>query len=67
MEYVSNGVDGFLVDFPTAACFSQAMEAAWAHRGEWKEMGRAAHRKISHLVSKVPPSEELLRILENHE
>jgi glycosyltransferase involved in cell wall biosynthesis len=67
MEYVSNGVDGFLVDFPTAGCFSQAMEAAWVHRGEWEEMGRAAHRKISHLVSKVSPSEELLRILENHE
>ena len=61
--YVSDGVDSFLVDFPTAACFSQAMEVAWAHRGEWEEMGRAAHRKISQLVSEICPSEELLSIL----
>jgi glycosyltransferase involved in cell wall biosynthesis len=65
--YVSHAEDGFLVDFPTTGCFSKVMDMAWARRGDWGEMGRSAHRKISQRVPEIPPSEELLRILENHE
>ena len=61
--YVTHGLDGFLVDFPTAAGFSNAMEVAWERRAYWQEMGKAAHRKVSQHVSLVSPYEELLKIL----
>lgn len=62
-EYVQDGVDGFICDFPTGFEFAKTLENAWTRRTEWRKMGELAHRKISQLVSEICPSEELLSIL----
>jgi hypothetical protein len=39
------------------------MERAWADRGRWEDMGRAAHQKAKEL-SKADPVAQLFEILE---
>ena len=55
--YVNDGVDGFLVEFPTAQCFSKTLEKAWEARNQWQEMGLFAHRKLKALEHTAPEKE----------
>ncbi len=45
-DLVEEGVNGWICSRGVAS-LSAALERAWAQRGEWEEMGRAAHQKIS--------------------
>ena len=62
-EYVHDGVDGFICDFPTQSGFAKTLENAWTRRAEWEEMGEMAHVRIKNLMPKSSAPEELLEIL----
>jgi glycosyltransferase involved in cell wall biosynthesis len=66
-EYVQDGADGFLVDFPTANTLAKTLDSAWMRRSEWCEMGAAAHRKAKSLLAKIPAHEKLFWLLMNYE
>ena len=64
-EIVEDNVTGFIAEAPSADSLDEAMERAWARRGEWSAMGQRAAASIR---SKVPPhpseifTDALLRI-----
>jgi glycosyltransferase involved in cell wall biosynthesis len=62
-EVVEDGVTGFIADAATPKSFGAAMERAWKARGQWREMGVAAHSRARELM-KVAPSARLLKLLE---
>jgi len=62
-EYVQDGVDGFICDFPTGFGFAKTLENAWTRRIEWRKMGELAHARIKTLMPKSSAPEELLEIL----
>jgi glycosyltransferase involved in cell wall biosynthesis len=50
-EYLEEGVTGFVAQAPTVDLLDDAMERAWARRGDWKSIGLAARESI---VAKLP-------------
>ncbi len=64
-EIVEDNVTGFIAESPSASSLDEAMERAWACRGEWSAMGQRAAASVR---SKVPPrpaevfTDALLRI-----
>jgi glycosyltransferase involved in cell wall biosynthesis len=61
-EYVQDGTDGFLVDFPTANALVKTLELAWGSRYRWREMGFIAHRKVKALEY-IAPEKHLIDII----
>lgn len=49
-EVVDDGATGFVAPSPTIGAFDDALERAWAARGEWPAIGEAAARRIAELV-----------------
>lgn len=45
-EFLTDGLNGFLADFPTSRCFGMAMERAWHHRHQWEKMGAKAKNAV---------------------
>ncbi len=45
-ELVADGETGFLAAAPTAAHVDEALERAWAHRREWRDIGERAARSV---------------------
>jgi hypothetical protein len=62
-EIIEDGLTGWISEAPTVHSFRKAMERAWADRGRWEDMGRAAHQKAKEL-SKADPVAQLFEILE---
>jgi glycosyltransferase involved in cell wall biosynthesis len=60
--YISDGVDGFLSDFPTVKGFSKALELAWESREQWQEMGLIAHRKVKKFKY-IAPEKQFMDII----
>lgn len=56
-EIVEDNVSGFVAEAPTVDLLDEAMERAWNRRGEWKEMGEAAARRVRELVPSDPVAE----------
>jgi glycosyltransferase involved in cell wall biosynthesis len=53
-EVVRDGETGFVADAPTEEALDAAMERAWAVRGDWRMIGRAASAAIRSLVPEHP-------------
>src|SRR5205807_2393772 len=53
-EIVEDGVTGFLAKAPTPRAMAAALERFWTRRTEAEEIGKAAHRRIQHLVPPDP-------------
>ena len=53
-EIIAEGVNGFLAAAPTAGALDEAMERAWAARGEWEKMGAAAFRCAKEWAAEDP-------------
>ncbi len=53
-ELVEDGVNGFLAAAPTKHAMDEALERAWARRGEWEEMGRRAGEAVRAHVPRDP-------------
>ena len=53
-EVVEDGLHGFVASAPKVEALADAMERAWQHRSEWREMGLAAGRHIRTLVPESP-------------
>lgn len=45
-ELIIEGYNGFIAEHPTVECIDLALEKAWKHRLEWKEMGVNAYKNI---------------------
>ena len=54
-EVVEDGATGFVAPSPTVGAFDDALERAWAARGEWPAIGEAAARRIAELVPDESP------------
>ena len=54
-ELVRDGLNGFLAAAAIENALDEAMERAWARRGEWRAIGDAAARDIRALVPSDPP------------
>ncbi len=64
-EYVEDGVDGFLCDFPTTNGFAKTLEAAWNRRAEWHKMGFLAHESIKTQLDSASAVELLENLIIN--
>ena len=62
-EWVAEGETGFLAEAPTARSFGAALERAWASRGRWAGLGRAA-RDAALTLHDPDAGGTLLRMLE---
>jgi glycosyltransferase involved in cell wall biosynthesis len=62
LEWVEDGVTGFVAEAPTVRHLASALERAWGARGNWIEMGSAARARF--LARRDPdPAETLLQVL----
>ncbi len=46
-EYLRDGITGFIADAPTERLLDEALERAWARRGEWESIGAQARKDVS--------------------
>ena len=53
-ELVEDGVSGYIAAAPTCRMLDDAMERAWNHRHEWREMGVVAAQRVRHMVPRDP-------------
>lgn len=53
-ELLEDGVSGFVAAAATARHVGEALERAWARRGDWREMGRAARDAVRRQVPEDP-------------
>jgi glycosyltransferase involved in cell wall biosynthesis len=53
-EVIEDGVSGFLAGAPTVGCVGSALERFWARRGDAREVGATASKRIRHLVPSDP-------------
>jgi glycosyltransferase involved in cell wall biosynthesis len=53
-EVIEEGVTGFLAEAPTVGCVGNAIERFWARRGDAREIGATAAKRIRHLVPPDP-------------
>jgi glycosyltransferase involved in cell wall biosynthesis len=53
-ELCVDGETGFVAAAPTADSLAEAMEAAWAKRTEWNQMGRIARSRVEQIIPKDP-------------
>jgi glycosyltransferase involved in cell wall biosynthesis len=63
-ELVRDGINGFLAGAPTVALLDEAMNRAWSHRSDLKQMGSIAGADVRRWVSSDPTEhvvEELKR------
>jgi hypothetical protein len=51
------GVTGFIAKAPTISLVDDAMEEAWWHREQWREMGARAGEAIRRLLPEDPVGE----------
>lgn len=63
-ELVEDGVTGFLAAAPTEASFAEAMERAWARRGDWPGIGEAAAERVREAVPADPAGRFADRLLD---
>jgi glycosyltransferase involved in cell wall biosynthesis len=64
-ELVEDGISGFVATAPTTRHLAEAMERAWEHRAQWKDMGAAARTTVKAKVCEKPAqifAEKLLRL-----
>ncbi len=55
-EVVDDGVTGFLAEAANMVSLDNALERAWARRGEWGEMGKLASQRVQQMVPLNPCS-----------
>lgn len=53
-ELIKDGRNGFLAEAPTVEHLQRCLEEAWVKRGQWPEMGRAAHVAAAERAKEVP-------------
>jgi glycosyltransferase involved in cell wall biosynthesis len=63
-EVLDDGVTGFLSAAPEVDLFAEAMERAWAQRGQWREMGLRAAEKVRALVPEKPAETFAARLIQ---
>ncbi len=57
VELCTDGETGFIAAAPVVPCFAEALERAWARRGDWAQMGRAGREHILQVVPRDPVAE----------
>jgi glycosyltransferase involved in cell wall biosynthesis len=65
-EVIRDGVDGFIVPFPSVSALDTSLERAWLERSRWREMGQAAAVHVRQLVPPNAPAlfaDKLLQLL----
>lgn len=64
-ELIEDGVSGFIAKYPTVEHIDAALEHAWDHREQWKQMGETAYQQIKqkHPANAVGYFNEKLRSL----
>ena len=53
-ELITDGVNGFIADYPSVASIDHALENAWSFRERWKDMGETAGKKIREIYQSDP-------------
>jgi glycosyltransferase involved in cell wall biosynthesis len=53
-ELIEDGVNGFLVETPTARSLASALERAWQRREEWRAMGERAGANARRIIPADP-------------
>lgn len=64
VEYLEEGVTGFIAGAPTSALLDDALERAWAKRLEWEAMGTAARQHMHTALPADPVGIFSRRLLE---
>lgn len=65
MEWITDGVEGFIAEGANTHGFDNALERAWQRRMEWEEMGKRAHARAMELHDPEPNKTFLNLILEH--
>jgi len=63
-EWIEEGKSGFLAQAATVESVGDALEKAWQHKNNWKEMGQYAHQKAVQLYD-PNPGKTLLELMLN--
>jgi glycosyltransferase involved in cell wall biosynthesis len=58
-ELVEEGVTGFLAQAATPLSLGEALERAWAARGQWEVLGQEAHRRARQIAGANPAGQLL--------
>jgi glycosyltransferase involved in cell wall biosynthesis len=53
-EYLTEGANGFIAAAPTVPLLDEAMERAWAARGDWEKMGNSARSAVLGFLPEDP-------------
>jgi glycosyltransferase involved in cell wall biosynthesis len=53
-EWIEENRSGFIAESITPDSFEKALERAWQHKDQWKEMGKYAHERARHLYDPNP-------------
>lgn len=54
VEWIEDGVQGYIAAAPTAAALHTALQAAWSDLPNWEQRGKAAHEKAKTLYDPAP-------------
>ena len=54
MEWIRNGIDGFIAQAANTHSIDETLEAAWQKRHDWEEMGRNAYERACMLYDPNP-------------
>lgn len=54
IELITENETGFIAASPATASFASAMEKAWQHKNEWRQLGVNAFNKINTVLEKEP-------------
>jgi len=53
-RFIDDGINGFLLEYPTVKLLDEKLEEAWQMRENWKEMGKAGKKKLLKLIKEDP-------------
>lgn len=54
LEWITDGVDGFVAGGANVWSFDRALERAWSRKAEWQEIGKRAHQRALQLHDPLP-------------
>lgn len=63
-EILTEGITGYIAEAATPASFGAALERAWHAKGQWPEMGLAAHWRAKDLAAECP-AEQMYQLMKN--
>jgi L-malate glycosyltransferase len=63
LEWITDGVTGYIAGAATLACLDEALERAWRDKENWEAIGKAAHDRAVALCD-PQPGKTLLTIID---